>query len=90
MKTKKGFTLRTVCGENVLMAEGLDTIDFSKLIRLNSTSAFLWQEAVQQGNFTAESLAQAICREYDVDADKALADTRSMLNRWTEEGLIEA
>ena len=32
MRTKKGFTLRTVCGENVLMAEGLETIDFGKLI----------------------------------------------------------
>ena len=43
MRTKKGFTLRTVCGENVLMAEGLETIDFGKLIRLNGTSAFMWQ-----------------------------------------------
>lgn len=90
MRTKKGFTLRTVCGENVLMAEGLETIDFSKLIRLNSTSAFLWNEAVRQGDFTVSSLAEALCNEYDVDAEKAISDTRTMLERWENEGLIEA
>ena len=90
MRTKKGFTLRTVCGENVLMAEGLETIDFGKLIRLNGTSAFMWQEAVRQGEFTPESLAEAICREYAVDAEKALSDTKAMLERWTKEGLLEA
>ena len=90
MRTKKGFSLRTVCGENVLMAEGLETIDFGKLIRLNGTSAFMWQEAVRQGEFTPESLAEAICREYAVDAEKALSDTKAMLERWTKEGLLEA
>ena len=90
MRTKKGFTLRTVCGENVLMAEGLETIDFGKLIRLNGTSAFMWQEAVRQGEFSPESRAEAVCREYAVDAEKALSDTKAMLERWTKEGLLEA
>ena len=35
MKQKKGFVLRTVCGENVIVGEGLETVNFGKLISLN-------------------------------------------------------
>ena len=90
MRTRKGFTLRTVCGENVLMAEGLETIYFGKLIRLIGNSAFRWQEAVSQREFSPEWHAEAVCREYAVDAEKALNDTKAMLERWVKEGLIEA
>ena len=30
MKTKKGFRLRDICGEHIVVAEGIDNIDFSK------------------------------------------------------------
>ena len=42
MKIKKGFVLRQMCGENIVTAEGLEHINFNKLISLNSTAAFLW------------------------------------------------
>ena len=32
MKIKKGFVLRNVCGEQVIMGEGLDAIDFGRLL----------------------------------------------------------
>ena len=43
MKQKEGFVLRTVCGEHVIVGEGLGTIDFGKLISLNETAAWLWK-----------------------------------------------
>lgn len=42
MKTKKGFNLRQVCGENVIVAEGAENIDFSSIISMNESSAYLW------------------------------------------------
>ena len=42
MKQKEGFVLRTVCGEHVIVGEGLGTIDFGKLISLNETAAWIW------------------------------------------------
>ena len=41
MRLRTGFVLREICGEKVLSAEGKDVIDFSKLVRLNDTSAYL-------------------------------------------------
>ena len=46
MKIKDGFVLREMCGENIVAGEGLEHINFNKLISLNSTAAFLWQELV--------------------------------------------
>ena len=34
MKTKKGFVLRNVCGENIIVAEGKENIDFTKIISI--------------------------------------------------------
>ena len=89
MKTKEGFELRTVCGENVLMAQGLSTIDFGKLIHFNDTAAYLWQEANRQGSFTAATLAKALCGEYEVSEQQALADVERMLTKWKNEGIVE-
>ena len=43
MRKKKGFELRDVCGEHVIMAYGMENIDFSKISSLNETAAFLWK-----------------------------------------------
>ena len=60
MKTKKGFNLRTVCGENIIVAEGLDNIDFSRIINLNESAAFLWKN-IQEKDFDVDTLTSTIC-----------------------------
>ena len=58
--------LRQVCGENVIVGEGLNAINFGKMLALNETAAWLWQQAVAMGEFTVETLANKLCEEYDV------------------------
>ena len=60
MKQKKGFVLRTVCGENVIVGEGLETVNFGKLISLNESAAYLWKKAGELGDFTSQQLADAL------------------------------
>lgn len=43
MRIKDGFELREICGEHVILSHGMDNIDFSKIISLNETAAFLWK-----------------------------------------------
>ena len=88
MKIKEGFVLRQVCGENVIVGEGLGTIDFGKLISLNETAAWLWQKALEQGTFTIDSLAEALCAEYEVADDKARKDVEQMTAKWIEIGIV--
>ena len=89
MKIKKGYILRTVCGENVIVGEGLDAINFGRMLSLNETAAWLWKQAVEQGDFTAESLANALCDEYEVTPDQVLADVKETINQWTELKVVE-
>ena len=63
MKRKEGFVLREVCGEKVIVGEGLGAIDFGKLLSINETAAWLWNEAGRQVDFSVDSLAEAICEE---------------------------
>jgi len=89
MKQKEGFVLRTVCGEHVIVGEGLKTIDFGKLISLNETAAWLWKKADEMGDFDVDKLAAALCEEYDVTPDAAHQDVTKMVNQWLELGIIE-
>ena len=55
MKIKKGFVLKDICGESIIVAEGKENIDFTKIISMNESSAFLW-ESVKDKEFDAETL----------------------------------
>lgn len=89
MRQKKGFTLRNVCGENVIVAEGLEVINFNKLLSLNETAAYLWQKASEIGDFTAEQLADKLCEEYEVTREQALKDVEQMMAEWQKIGVVE-
>lgn len=89
MKTKKGFNLRQVCGENIIVAEGEENIDFSNIISMNETSAYLWKNIQGKDNFTAENLVALLQQEYDVDPSVALEDTKALINQWIEAGIVE-
>ena len=89
MKIKTGFVLRTVCGENVITGEGLETINFGKLLSLNETAAWLWQQAAAMGYFTVEALAAKLCETYDVADDRALNDVAAIVKQWQEVGVLE-
>ena len=86
MKIKKGFELREVCGENIIVAYGKENIDFNKVISLNESASYLWKNIVDK-DFTAETLASLLQQEYDVDAETATRDATALLDEWTKVGL---
>ena len=81
--------LRTVCGEKVIVGEGLGAIDFGKLVSLNATAAWIWEKAGELGEFTTEEMAAALCEAYEVDADTARADVENLISQWKELGIVE-
>lgn len=88
MKIKEGFVLREMCGENIVAAEGLQNINFNKLISLNSTAAFLWKELVGK-EFTAEQMASLLVEEYGIDMELALKDSKALCQAWIDAGVAE-
>lgn len=88
MKIKNGFELRDVCGENIIIAHGVDNIDFTKVISLNESAAFLWKQ-VAGLEFTEEDLVQLLLGEYEVEEAQAVEDVTTLVSSWKREGLVE-
>ena len=88
MRIKKGFELRKVCGENIIVAHGIENIDFNKVISLNESAAYLW-EKIAGIEFTVETMASLLCQEYEVDAETARRDSQALLDEWTNVGLVQ-
>lgn len=88
MKIKEGFVLRDVCGEKVIMGEGIGALNFGRLLCLNETASFLWEKA-SEGEFTEMSLAEKLCQEYAVSMDQAVQDVKAIVSQWQEVKVIE-
>ncbi len=88
MKVKKGFRLRNVCGENVLVAEGVENIDFSRIISMNESSAYLWKK-IEEKDFSEQDLVSYLTEEYDVTEEVARKDVSVLVEKWREAGIIE-
>jgi hypothetical protein len=87
MKIKKGFVLRVVAGESVVVPVGELSKSFHGMINLNETGAFLWKQ-VEKGT-DLDGLKRALLTEYEVDETIAERDAKKFLDKLTEAGLVE-
>jgi hypothetical protein len=88
MRLLDGLVLRTLCGEHIVTGEGLARVDFSRVVSLNATAAYLWEQ-VEGKDFTPDDLVALLTARYDVDEARAREDVDKMLVSWREAGLIE-
>lgn len=88
MKIKEGFTLRQICGEYIVVGEGLAQVNFNKLLTLNETAAYLWKEITGK-EFTREDLVKLLLDQYEVAEDVAAKDVDKLVETWITEGVVE-
>ena len=87
MKIKKGFVLRVVGGENVVVPVGEMSKVFHGMINLNDTGAFMWKFFSEE--HTLEEGVDALCAEYDVERDRATVDVQKFMNTVLQNGFAE-
>lgn len=87
MKTKKGFVLRSLGKEFILVAEGLEAADANKLISMNESAAFLWK-AVDDKEFDSNTLINLLMEEYGIDREVAEKDVAALLETWKTAEII--
>ena len=88
MRIKEGFTLRTICGEHVVIGEGLAQVNFNKMLSLNGSAAYLWEQ-VQGRDFTLEDLVSLLTEKYDVSGEQARQDAAKLVQVWQEQGVAQ-
>lgn len=86
MRIKRGFVLREVAGQNMVIATGEASKDFHGMIKLNDTGKEIWQ-GLQEGISVAE-IAKRIQEKYDVEYEKAMEDTENFVEKIKEAGFL--
>lgn len=89
MKTKPGFNIRNVCGQDLIVAEGEENIDFSNIISMNETSSYLWTKVQKMDSFTVDDMVNLLLQEYEVDRATALSDCSLLAAQWNKAGIID-
>lgn len=85
---KKDFLIETIANEKVLIGNG-EQINFSRLVILNDTAAFIITELQNQSQaITVESLAQCLVDQYEVGYDEALSDVMKLLQELERQGVV--
>ncbi len=87
MKIKKGFLLREVADNYIVVAVGSAVKDFNGIITLNDTAAFLWRQL--QDDATEEQLLEKMLAEYDVSKEQAEADVKMFVEKLQQANLVD-
>lgn len=86
---KNGFRLRKLGNEFILIGEGIEQVNFNKMITMNETAAYLWEKVQDGKTFNPQALADLLCEEYEVSPDQALQDAQTTAEKWLESGIID-
>lgn len=88
MKIKDGFELKDICGENIIIANGKENIDFTRIITLNDSAALIWSN-VKGKEFSIDDMVHLIIKEYEIDESTARKDCEIIAKEWEKAGFIE-
>ena len=87
MRILEGLVLRPLGSEFIVTGDGISRVDFSKVVSMNATAAYLWN-ALQDREFEAEDLVPLLTERYDVDEATARADARALGESWLKAGIV--
>lgn len=87
MKIKEGFMLRKIADNNVVVAVGKATLDFSGLITLNTSGAYLW--SLMQEETDIDTMVSKMCSIYDIDVETAKNDITDFVTKLKGAGIVE-
>lgn len=88
MRIKEGFILRSICGEYVVVGEGLAQVNFNKMLSLNNSAAYLWKE-LEGKDFTLDTMVDLLLENYDVTREQAAEDVEKLLQIWIKEDVVQ-
>ena len=83
---KPDFILHSIANEKVLIGAG-QQIDFSKMLMLNDTAAWIIAK-LQKQPATPEELTLRLTEIYDVSQEEAQNDIEELLRHLEEQGIV--
>lgn len=88
MKLKENLTVRKIGDEYMMVSDSGTGLDYTRVISLNESAAYLVQE-VGQKEFTKEEWVTLLMDKYNVDKERAETDVQTLINKFLKEGLFD-
>ena len=87
MRINEGFILKEIAGNYVIVPVGENLLDFSSMITINETGAFLWPLLSEN---SVDELTKKLTSEYDIDTQTAKADIEEFIKMLSDNKILEA
>ena len=88
MKKIKGFVMRRLGQDAMIVAESVDLIDFDRIVSLNASAAYVW-ESLPDTDFTIQTITDMLLHRYNVDEEVAHKDAEELVNIWLTAEIIK-
>ncbi|MDR2474810.1 MAG: PqqD family protein [Bacteroidales bacterium] len=88
MKIKNGYKIKDIAGERVLIVQGKNTTDMTKVISFNPSAELLWKELAEK-EFTLEDVSRLIEEYFHVDERTAATDAQAWITQLADANVID-
>ena len=72
----------------MMVSESGSGLDYTRVISLNKSAAYLVQEALQK-EFTMEEWVTLLIDKYNIDKERAENDVKALIDKLAKEGLFD-
>lgn len=87
MKIREQYKVREIAGEHVVIMQGRYGADMTRVISLNDTSLFLWEE-LKGREFETQDVVALLLAHYEVDEATAARDAAAWIEKLKECKLV--
>ncbi len=89
MRLKQGLELQDVANEYIIIPGGVENVDFSSIISLSESAAYLWKEICNTDTreIDPSSLVAKLVDRYGIDTTTAEHDIEELIEQWQKIGL---
>lgn len=80
MKISEKYKVREMAGEHIIVMPGRYGADMTRVVALNPTSLYLWEQLAGR-EFDLEEVARLLVEQYEIDPETARTDAE----KWVEQ-----
>lgn len=77
---KTGYSVEDVAGQNILIAPAFEEVDYSKMLVLSESAAFVTNLLIEN-SLTFDEIVAALNDEYEADEDVVRAELTELLGK---------
>lgn len=88
MKINLNYKLREIAGETIVVNQGSEGINMTRIISLNSSAKLLYQQLAGK-DFTLEDAAQVLVDTYGINQAKAMEDAAKWMDALSNCKILE-